>query len=439
MLNQEVELNKFKDSILSESTLLYIEDNEEEQKSTLEVFGKFFENVLVANNATKGLELYTQNKKQINVILTVCEIPFLQEIRNNCWNVPIVVIAEENNLSILPQIIKFKIADFIFKPIQHVTTLKIFHSILEQIDHLNILEKQQQELLQFKDILEDQTLVSETDLEGNILYVNDLFCEVSGYTREELVGQPHNIVRHPDVSPKIFETLWSTIQNGKVWTGKIKNKAKDGSDFYVKATIFPIFDSKGEVKKYMSSRNLITDEEQEKQKLKKYIMSQRTEKIRYEQEFSEKVKIEVDGALSRTNLANMQKIEQCNTTVKEVQEELHRLRTEKVHASRKVISLEKEAKEKEERSEKIQDAYKEKVDKLLATTKTAYEQYEVVKKKNDGFEAKYKKSQDNIKKFETHIEDYRKKIRNLQDVIKSLEGDIKELKLAIKKSEENKK
>lgn len=443
MLNQETELEKFNDSILSESILLYIEDNKEEQATALDAFKTVFKDVMVASDGVEALELYKQNQNQINIILTDMDMPnmdgktLMQEIRNLDWSIPILAITEDDNLSnIIPKVIKLKVANYLIKPLQCITALKIFQTILDEINNLKLLEKQKQELIQYRDILDGQALVSETDLTGTITFANDLFCEVSGYERDELIGQPHNIVRHPDVSPQIYADLWKTIQDGKVWNGKIKNRSKDGSDYHVKATVFPVFNSNGEIVKYMSSRYLITDEEHEKQKLKKYIMSQRTEKIKSDQNYNEKVKHDVETAMAKGNLVNLQKMEQMSKTVKEVQEELHRLRTLKEHASRKVISLEKEAREATTRSEKIQDAYKEKVDKLLATTKTAYEQYEVVKKKNDGFESKFGKTQVNIKKMEKAIETYRKKIKNLDDVIRSLEADIKLFKEEAKKKKD---
>ena len=355
-------------------------------------------------------------------------VELIQEIRKIDWEIPILPVVALDNLAVLPQIIKLKIADYLFKPLQIITAVKIFNSKIEELNHLEIVEKQQHELTQFKNILVNQTLVSEADLTGKITYANDLFCEISGYSRDELIGQPHNIIRHPDVSPKIYTDLWETIQNGNVWVGKIKNKAKNGSDYFVKATVFPIFDSKGEIFKYMSSRYLITDEEQEKQKLKKYIMSQRTEILKSQQNQKGNVKLEIDAAISKNNIANVHKIEQLNNSKKEIEAELLRLRTAKEHASKKVIKLEKEDREKSEKWEGLQKGYQTKVEKLHATTKTAYEQYEVVKKKNDAYNEKFRQTQENVKLMQGHIEGYRKKISDLEDVIKSLEQDKVELK-----------
>lgn len=73
------------------------------------------------------------------------------------------------------------------------------------------------------------TLVSTTDLKGRILYCNPMFIEVSGYAREELLGQPHNMIRHPDMPEQAYADMWQSIQGGRPWSAPIKNRRKDGS------------------------------------------------------------------------------------------------------------------------------------------------------------------------------------------------------------------
>jgi methyl-accepting chemotaxis protein len=105
------------------------------------------------------------------------------------------------------------------------------------------------------------TLLSETDLRGTITFVNDTFCEVSKYSREELIGKPHNIIRHPDTPKKLFELWWETIKRGEVFRAVIKNKAKDDAHYWVQVTIMPIKNKNGEVVKYIAARHLLCDEE----------------------------------------------------------------------------------------------------------------------------------------------------------------------------------
>lgn len=104
------------------------------------------------------------------------------------------------------------------------------------------------------------TILSETDLHGTITFANDKFCEVSKYSKEELVGKSQNIVRHPDMPKELFKLFWQTIQRGEVFKGIVKNKAKDGSPYWVDATIVPILTAEGKVMKYVGSRYHITDE-----------------------------------------------------------------------------------------------------------------------------------------------------------------------------------
>ena len=103
------------------------------------------------------------------------------------------------------------------------------------------------------------TLFSETDAFGTITFVNDAFCEVSKYNREELIGKPHNIDRHPDMPKRLFELLWCTIKRGEIFRATIKNRAKDDTPYWVWATIMPIFDGNNEFVKYVSVRHLIKD------------------------------------------------------------------------------------------------------------------------------------------------------------------------------------
>jgi len=82
-------------------------------------------------------------------------------------------------------------------------------------------------------------LVSQTDSKGKILFANEDFCKIAGYTLEELIGQPHSIVRHSDMPKAAFKDLWDTVKRGKVWNGYVKNKTKNGGYYWVFATVYP--------------------------------------------------------------------------------------------------------------------------------------------------------------------------------------------------------
>lgn len=88
----------------------------------------------------------------------------------------------------------------------------------------------------------DQVLLSATDTASRITFANSSFFEVSGYEKEELIGKPHNLIRHPDMPKTAFADLWSTVQRGKMWQGYVKNKTKQGNSYWVRATVFPCYD-----------------------------------------------------------------------------------------------------------------------------------------------------------------------------------------------------
>jgi aerotaxis receptor len=100
---------------------------------------------------------------------------------------------------------------------------------------------------------EQATLMSTTDVRGKIVYANEAFIGVSGYTREELVDQPHNIVRHPDMPEKAFADMWATLKAGKLWTGLVKNRRKNGDHYWVRANAAPLRRN-GQTIGYMSVR-----------------------------------------------------------------------------------------------------------------------------------------------------------------------------------------
>lgn len=120
------------------------------------------------------------------------------------------------------------------------------------------LKKENHILKQYNEATKDSNIISTSDLKGNITYVNDKFCEVSLYAYEEVIGKPHSIVRGEE-DGKIFQQLWETIKNKKVWYGVLKNRKKNGEFYWVNINIRPILDEKNEIIEYIAIRHEITD------------------------------------------------------------------------------------------------------------------------------------------------------------------------------------
>ena len=143
---------------------------------------------------------------------------------------------------------KVLIAGMVFLLIIFIISLKN-----RQINNIN------SQMKKYIKIVDENVLTSSTDLDGNITYASEAFCEISGYTKDELIGQNHRIIRHSDMKESTYKELWETITSGKTWKGEIKNKKKNGDYYWVKASISPVFDNKGEIISYTAVREDITD------------------------------------------------------------------------------------------------------------------------------------------------------------------------------------
>jgi len=123
----------------------------------------------------------------------------------------------------------------------------------------------------YKEIVDINAICSVTDPEGKIIYVNDKFCEISKYSREELLGQDHRIVNSNYHPSSMFKDLWDTIKSGKVWRSDVKSRAKDGTFFWLDSTIVPIHDDNGVITEYFSLRTPINDRKRIEEEQKEHV------------------------------------------------------------------------------------------------------------------------------------------------------------------------
>jgi len=210
-------------------------------------------------------------------------------------------------------------------------------------------EHHKREKEQYLDIINQVAIITRTDLKGVITYANDIFCEISGYTKEELIGKPHNIIRHPDEPATTYEKMWSSIQKGEVFKGRLKNRAKDGSTYHVFAYIFPIFDDKddSQIIEYMGIRFLTTEEEEARLR---YTMNLRRTFIKQKMEKSELHK-EVDRLMRSLEYYTNGEKNQILSLQEEIKALEYKLQREKVRAD----NMSSEALQYKERLNKVNE------------------------------------------------------------------------------------
>ncbi len=292
---------------LEEISLLYVEDEAIIRDEFVDILQNEVHTLYVATNGEEGLRLF--NEHQIDVVVTDIRMPLMDGISMSRAilkinpDVPIIISSAFNDTQYLMESIQLGIHYYLLKPVH----LNEFFSTLEKasVNIINAKHLQQSKKLlsQYKEAVDKNSIVSKADKDGIITYVNEPFCKISGYSKEELIGRSHNIVRHPDTTDEVFKDLWSTILAKKEWYGTIKNRAKDGSAYYVDSTIIPVLNTDNEIEEFISIRNDVTQVELDKQQLESKLHSSA-------QTLSEKIQFiyEYENALKKSSLF-------CRTTI----------------------------------------------------------------------------------------------------------------------------
>jgi len=239
--------------------LLYVEDDVDARNATVRILERFFDNLTIAVDGLDGLNKVKNSK--YDLILTDINMPnlngvdMIKSIQKLYKDIYTIVISANSDHQSFTDTIKLGVKGYILKPInmnQFIDSLKTAVQTINAQKQINIL-------LQYKELIDHTSIVSKSDKDGNITFANDKFCEISGYTLDELIGMPHSTVRDPDTPASVFKELWETIEDKKIRNGHIKNKRKDGGSYYVDATICPILDENGEIIEYIGLRNDITE------------------------------------------------------------------------------------------------------------------------------------------------------------------------------------
>ena len=245
-------------------TLLYVEDNKEIREQTKEIFVDLFGTVLLAEDGEEGLNKFYENK--IDLVITDINMPklngleMIEKISKFDENIPVMISSAHNETEYFTKAIELNVDGYLLKPLNLEIFLDRIEAIVKKLKFHEEFENNLTFLHQYQDLTDSNTAVSKTNTKGVITYVNEKFCTLSGYDKEELIGQNHNIVRHKDTPASIYADIWHCIKHEKEqWSGVLKNKTKLNKIYYADVSIKPILNSDDEVVEYISLKRDVTN------------------------------------------------------------------------------------------------------------------------------------------------------------------------------------
>ncbi len=409
--------------------VLFVEDDDIAREKLGKFLQRKFDTVELCSNGLEGFIKFQENynNQKFDLIISDINMPkmdgleMIEEIRKIDSEVPCIFVTARNETEQLIKAINLQVRDYIIKPIDLDNIMKKLIVICDELYYKRMFEIQKNEMQNYMDILDHEALISRTDIKGKITFVNDGFCEVSGYTKEELINKSHNILRHPEVSKEFFKELWNTILAGNIWSSIYKNLAKDGSTYFVNSKIFPVFDMhKENILEFMSVNFLVTEEEIKKRKNFKNLIHQISDNkksismLKEENENWKKRLSEVQNAF--LNLEEKNKLTESKR--KELLNQLEVYEMNNLEYNKLAII------EKKDKTKQFKDMYKS-----LQELKSKNSKLENSIKTNESiFRSKLKELDDFIEKDIAH----QKRINDLKDLVSNLQKENEELKKASK-------
>lgn len=239
--------------LLKRLKLLYVEDDTNVRTELSSLLSNFFENVYIAKDGQEALDIYVEKQEDIDIIVADINMPrltgieMLEKIRAFDKEVPVIFTTAYSDTEFLVDAIKLKVFEYIIKPIDIRLLMKSLAELSTIIYQEFLLKQQNKELKKYKDTIYNNNIVIRTSKNMKITFVNDLFCEITGFDKKDLIGEELSAIRHKDSDPTIYEKIYSSVNNNKQWKGQLKNLTKDGSYYIADTTIIATLNDTAEV------------------------------------------------------------------------------------------------------------------------------------------------------------------------------------------------
>lgn len=360
----------FNNSFLKKLNILFIESNKEDREHFSNILYKFFKDVIVCTTGKEGLERFLEKRKDFFIDIIICDktladiegIDVLKEIRKIDVEVPFILTSDTIEVDSLLTAIKYKASDYLGKPLNVKDLIFSIERVCHNKYHERLKALMQQDLEDLRTVVNEVALVARTDLDGNITFANTYFCEVSGYTKDELIGQNYQILKDENTSSLIYTDLQDKVKSGIIWEGKLKNISKIKEEFYIYLTVLPIKNKENSsITEFMWISFLTTNEELEEKKFKKNVVKNMYTSRRINNEAREKIDELMNSISEHSNMkasliSERQRASKFNSQINFYKKELEiieeKLKETSAKASQKiklVLGMEKDGREKKDK------------------------------------------------------------------------------------------
>ena len=238
---------------------------------------------MIAKDGKEGLRTFLENQDNIDIILTDINMPLyngidmVKKIRNIDSKVSVIFATAYSDNEFLLEAVKLRVQEYIIKPIDIRKLLSFLNDIASNLYQEFLLKQQQYELTKYKEILDSNNIVIKADTKLNITYVNQLFCDISGYSSSELIGKDLKSLKFTDVSSDIYTDLYAKVLNNKPWHGNLKNIKKDKTYYITDTHVFPTLDERGEMNGAIAIQKDITKELNKKREIQLALMRDKSD------------------------------------------------------------------------------------------------------------------------------------------------------------------
>lgn len=406
----------FNNSFLKKLNILFIESNDEDREHFSNILYKFFNNVIVCSNGKDGIDSFLEKREEYFVDIIICDktldditgIEVLKKIRERDSEIPFIITSPKIEADDLLIAIKYKATDYLSKPVNGKDMIFCIERVCHNKYHERLKLLMQEDLEELRAVVNEVALVSKTDLEGNITFVNSYFTEVTGYSEDEIIGQNRLILKDENTSALIYKDLLKKVKEGIVWEGKLKDISKTKEEYYIYLTVLPIYDKKNSnITEFMWISFLTTDAELEEKEFKKRVAKNMYENRRINNEAREKIDSLMNQISEYSNIKTL----------------LNEEKKRKAKFTNQINFYENELKIMEEKIKEISEKASQKIKQVVSTEKE-------VREKRD-------KATFLLNDLTIELEDKNKKVKKLTKELSTQMNLIKKLMISISEIEES--